>query len=76
MTQLTRNIITIFEHVQADESDTWVIEHNLGVYPAIDIYVDHLGDKQKILPLGVVYDSPNQCTVTFSTARTGLATVA
>ena len=73
---LTRRVATIFQYTQEAASDTWVIEHNLGTYPAIDVYVEHLGDMQKILPLGVAYDSPNQCTVTFSTPRTGLATVA
>jgi hypothetical protein len=76
MAQLTHNIARIYQHVQASASDTWVIVHNLQMYPAIDVYIDYLGEKHKILPAGVAYDSPNQCTVTFSVARTGLATVA
>lgn len=76
MAQLTHKIGIIYQHTQASASDTWVIPHNLGLYPAIDVYVDYLGEKHKILPSEVVYDSPNQCTVLFSQARTGLATVA
>ncbi len=73
---LTRTFTTIFEYEQVALSDTWVIEHNLGVYPAIDVFVPFNGDNVKIIPLNITYDSPNQCTVTFSSPRSGFATVA
>lgn len=76
MAQPTQKPAGIYEHVQAAESDTWVIIHNQGQYPAIDIYIDYQGEKHKILPLNVVYNTPNQCTVTFSSPRTGFASVA
>jgi hypothetical protein len=67
---------SIYEHVQTVASDTWVVEHGLGMHPVVDIYVDHEGDKHRILPMGVEYTDANTCTITFSVPRTGLATVA
>ncbi len=72
----TRTLARIYEHTQDVASDTWVVEHNLGVYPAIDVFIPFEGDTLRIMPLGITYDSPNQCTVTFSSPRTGFATVA
>ena len=73
---LTSKVASVYEHVQAAASDTWVIVHNLARYPVIDIYVPHNGDTVRILPLGVAYTNANTCTVTFSTPRTGVAAVA
>lgn len=73
---LTQQIAKTYEHVQTSASTTWVIVHNLNLYPVVDIFVDHEGEKHKILPLSVEYTNANTCTITFSTPRTGLATVA
>lgn len=75
MAQMEHRFPTVFEHEQVDESDTWVIVHNLHSYPVVDIYIDFAGEKHRILPLTVTYNNPETVTVTFSVPRTGLATV-
>jgi len=74
--QLTKVLASVHRHVQTTASDTWVVAHNLQQYPAVDIYIDYLGEKHRILPLDVVYNDANTCTITFSVPRTGFATVA
>lgn len=73
---LTRHNAGIYEHVQDTPSSTWVIEHNLLVYPVVDIFVLFEGEYHKIIPVSVTYDDENQCTVVFSSPREGYATVA
>jgi hypothetical protein len=60
-----------FEYYQDTPSATWVLEHHMGMYPILDVYVDHNGEKQKILPLAVEYTNANVCTVRFSSPITG-----
>lgn len=62
-----------YDHTQSVASSTWTIIHDLGRYPAIDVYTTINGDTQKIMPLSIVYDSPNQVTVSFTSARAGTA---
>jgi hypothetical protein len=73
---LTRHLLIAYEHLQDTASTTWVIQHNLGVYPVVDTFVLISGEYQKMIPASVTYDNENQCTVAFSTAREGFATVA
>lgn len=72
---LMRQVSTCYQHTQATPSATWVITHNLGMYPVVDIFVLFENEYHKIMPAGVTYDSGNQCTITFSTPRQGYATV-
>jgi hypothetical protein len=72
---LTYKPARAYEHIQADASDTWVIVHNLQLYPVVDIFIDYNGELQKIIPMSVEYTDTNTCTVTFSSPYTGLATV-
>ncbi len=53
-----------FTYVQPVTAEVWVVEHNLGKYPAVSI-VDS-ADQQ--ITGQVDYDSLNQCTLTFSPA--------
>jgi hypothetical protein len=48
-------------------SDTWVINHNLGYNPTIQCYIG----QDMVQPVSIVHNSLNQSTVTFSTAKTG-----
>lgn len=73
---LTQKIATAHEHVQDVAASTWTVNHNLGLYPIVDIFIDYEGEKHKILPLSVQYTDLNTCTITFSSPRTGFATVA
>lgn len=62
--------------LQAVPSATWSIVHNLVGYPILDVYVDAGdGTVQKMLPKGLTYIDENTCEVSFSTARSGFATV-
>lgn len=54
---------------------TWNINHGLGVYPAVDVYVTIGAEVQKIMPASVTYVDANNCTITFSEPRAGVAVV-
>lgn len=72
---ITRKVATVYTHTQGTASTTWSIAHNLGQYPIVDVYVTSEGSVQKIIPNGVTYVDANNCTVTFTSARAGHATV-
>jgi hypothetical protein len=70
----------IFRYVQADASDTWVIEHNLAVngstgIPIVDVYVTIGGSTQKVVPVSNTINSPNQVTLVFNQPQVGEAIV-
>lgn len=48
-------------------SDTWVINHNLGYNPVVNCYIG----SDLVQPASLVHNSVNQATVTFSTPQTG-----
>lgn len=58
-----------FYHSQAAVSSTWVVAHNLGYRPNVTTF--NSADMQ--VEGGVVHDSANQLTVTFSSAFSGYA---
>ena len=66
----------LYQHTQTEASTSWVVQHNLNRYPVIDVFITYEAQLQKILPASVTYNNSNQCTVTFSSPRTGYATVA
>lgn len=58
-----------FEFIQYTPSQTWTIEHNLNKHPSVTtIESSNVEVKGR-----VVYDSPNQITVTFNVAFSGKA---
>lgn len=58
-----------YVHVQNSPATAWVINHNLGKYPAVTV-VDSAGTEV----IGqVVHNSMNQCVATFSAAFAGKA---
>lgn len=60
---------TQYTYTQVSESDTWVIEHNLGKKPSVTLV-----DEDDTVIVGTVhYDSLNQLTVTFTEAVSGSA---
>jgi hypothetical protein len=65
----------IYTVLTENASDTWTIVHNLHGYPIVDVYVDYFGTPTKILPASVTYTDQNTVTLTFSSARSGYATV-
>ena len=58
-----------YEYAQTTLASTWVIEHGLGYYPIVRIFVGN----EEILPASVIHDSIFQTTITFSEAKTGIA---
>jgi len=58
-----------YTHTQIASSATWVIVHNLNKYPSVSV-VDSGGT---VVVGGIVYDSINQVTLTFSAAFSGKA---
>lgn len=55
------------EHIQTVSSDTWVFNHNLGVYPTVDV-LNSAGAK---VDAGVQHTSVNQVVVSVKPANTG-----
>lgn len=72
---LTLKPASTYLHTQSTPAVSWVVDHCLGTYPAIDVYVSMNGQTQKILPLHVTHSTVNRCTVTFTEALSGYATV-
>ena len=75
MTTLSRQLALSYTHTQATPSDTWVVVHNLSMYPVVDVYVTFNTSPEKVIPQGVVYTDKNTCTITFTTAYAGTAVV-
>lgn len=58
-----------YTHNQNTASDTWVIEHNLGKHPAVEV-VDSAGS---VVVGDVQYDGTNKVTIIFSAPFSGRA---
>lgn len=72
---LSTQAATLYHHDQSTPSDTWTINHNLNTYPIVDAYVVVSGVTEKILPAAVTYVDSMTCTLTFTSAESGWATV-
>lgn len=60
----------VFEFTQVAPSSSWVINHNLGVYPIYNVLE---AGTNAILEPGEIHHSLNQLELTFLTPRAGLA---
>jgi hypothetical protein len=58
-----------FEYTQTSPSATWIINHDLGYYPIVRIFVGN----EEIQPAGIVHNSIFQTTVTFTMPFVGIA---
>jgi hypothetical protein len=58
-----------YEHEQASASDTWTIEHNLGFYPSVTVFLSS-GD---VVEGSISHDDQDTLTITFSVAISGTA---
>lgn len=70
-----QQISTNFKHIQEVASNLWTIKHNLSSYPVIDIFVSKNGEIVRILPLEIIYEDGNNCTISFTDDFTGFALV-
>lgn len=72
---MSYHVLTSYKHVQDTPSALWTINHNVGGYPCVDVYVTVNEVLTKIMPSDVTYVSPTTCTLTFSAPRSGFAQV-
>jgi len=64
------NVPPLIHYTQSfTNSTTWVITHNLGYNPIINLYINN----ELVQPLSLTFDSPNQATAVFSSPQTGEA---
>jgi 3-oxoacyl-ACP reductase-like protein len=62
-----------YTHTQSTPSTTWLVSHNLGHKPVVDVWVDYNGTQEKILPYSIIHINDNIMQVVFTTAYTGAA---
>lgn len=65
--------ITAHQHVQSAPLATWTINHNLGVYPVVDVVVNYEGAVTKIIPSDIVIIDLNTIEIRFSVPYSGEA---
>lgn len=58
-----------YEHAQGSASAEWVVEHNLGFYPSVTVFLSS-GDTVEGL---INHNNTNSLTLTFSVAISGTA---
>jgi len=58
-----------FEFYQSTPSDTWVINHGLGRYPVVRVFIGNT----EVQPASITFTSINTVTLTFSTPQVGQA---
>lgn len=58
-----------YDHVQGSDSDVWTIEHNLGFYPSVTVFLSS-GD---VVEGAIEHQSTNALTITFSVPISGSA---
>ena len=62
-----------YTHSQGIAATEWVITHNLGHRPSVQVVVSHNGEDQVIMPKYINHVSVSEVRVGFSTARAGTA---
>lgn len=73
MTTLSRHIPVRHEHVQSAESIEWVINHQMGRYPVINVYVTSDATTKIVFPSNVEVIDDMTCKLSFSIPRSGIA---
>jgi hypothetical protein len=62
-----------FLYTQTTASNLWMINHNLGVYPIVDVIVNDTTGLVKIIPMNIYVIDLNNVSIEFSIPRTGQA---
>lgn len=70
----------LYNHTQSIERDVWVVEHNLGTYPAVSVFIDRpieddLENQQEIVPQDIIIIDPNTIKIVFDRPWSGMAQV-
>lgn len=63
----------LFTYRQTVENDEWVVEHNLGSNPAIQVFVDRPNGLLEIIPLEIEIVDANNTIIRFDRDETGIA---
>lgn len=58
-----------YTYYQSSAATTWTIVHNLGYNPIVRVFIGN----QEVQPATITFNSPNEVTLTFSTAQAGYA---
>lgn len=68
----------LFNYEQVIERDEWIIEHNLGSYPAVSVFVNYPTEndptnQEEITPDDIIIDNEDQITLRFQRPYSGVA---
>jgi hypothetical protein len=58
-----------YEHIQTTLSNTWVVNHGLGHYPTVRVFIGNV----EVQPASIVHNTVNTTTITFSSQYVGMA---
>jgi hypothetical protein len=58
-----------YEYTQTSLSNTWVINHNLGYYPVVRVFIGNT----EVMPSSITHNSSFTTTITFETPCIGVA---
>jgi hypothetical protein len=59
--------------MQETPCDTWVVTHNLKLYPTISAFTLEGASHKKIVPTRITYASNDVCILEFNTPELGVA---
>lgn len=73
MTTLSRHVPVRHEHVQNTASTEWVVNHQMGRFPIIDVYETSGSDTKIVFPSMVEVIDDMSCKIYFTIPRSGIA---
>jgi hypothetical protein len=65
--------LNTYQHTQDSAASTWHVQHNLGVFPIVDVLVHLDGVLTKIIPMDIVLVNENYVRIEFSRPYSGAA---
>ena len=73
-----RNRKVLYNHKQTIERDNWIIEHNLGTFPSISVFIDvpteaDPDNQEEIIPVDTIIVDEDHIILKFDKALSGLA---
>lgn len=58
-----------FEYTQTESASTWTVNHNLGYYPLVRVFIGN----EEVQPSQIIHDSVNTTRILFSSPFVGIA---
>lgn len=68
--------INFFQYNQSSPSSVWNIYHGMGAHPLVETNVYVNGVLEKAFPVSIQHLDENNVRITWSSSRTGFATLA